>query len=63
MESNSDRPTWLPTMEFVARFNAAEFRRGKPWAGPLDGMVLLMWDQQQKLARFNPGDLIKITGC
>jgi len=57
-----DRPAWLPTMEFVARYNAAPFRRGKPRAGPLDGMVLLMWHMERKALEIKPSDMIMITG-
>lgn len=62
MAAQPERPDWLPTLEFVIRLNAAEFRRGKPWLGPLDGLTLLLWHFEQEALRIKPGDLVRITG-
>jgi len=40
---DADRPDWLPSPEFVARWNAAEHRRGKPYATATDPMVMYAW--------------------
>ncbi len=61
-DGDSDRPDWLPTMKFVTRLNAANFRRGKPWLGPLDGLTLVLWHFEQKARHVKPADLVRITG-
>jgi len=49
-------------MKFVTRLNAANFRRGKPWLGPLDGLTLVLWHFEQKARHVKPADLVRITG-
>jgi hypothetical protein len=35
----------VPPMDFAARVNAAESRRGKPYLSALDPLMLLLWHQ------------------